>query len=58
MTFREFQPLGSATKNELTEGSPLASRDTVRRALAIWEKRGVQSRREGRASGYYLPDHT
>lgn len=54
--YREFQRLGSATKDELTEVGPFASRDTVRRAIAVWEKRGVQSRREGRSTRYYLPD--
>lgn len=55
--YREFQRLGSATKDELTEVGPFASRDTVRRALAVWEKHGVQSRREGRATRYYLTDN-
>ncbi|MEV4333337.1 hypothetical protein AB0K02_22795 [Streptomyces sp. NPDC049597] len=56
--YREFQRLGSAGENEFTEDGPFASRDTVRRALAVWEKRGVQSRREGRATRYYLPTTT
>lgn len=53
--YREFQRLGSATKEELTATGPFNSRDTVRRALEVWEQHGVLSRKEGRATRYYLP---
>jgi hypothetical protein len=55
--YREFLRLGSATKDELTQVGPFASRDTVRRALDTWTRHGIQGRKEGRATRYYLPDH-
>lgn len=55
--YQEFQRLGSATKDELTQVGPFASRDTVRRALETWTQHGVQGRKEGRATRYYLPNH-
>ncbi|MFE9461696.1 FtsK/SpoIIIE domain-containing protein [Streptomyces californicus] len=54
--YRTFQRLGNATKDELTHAGPFASRDTVRRALETWTRHGIQGRREGRATRYYLPD--
>lgn len=56
--YREFLRLGSATKDELTATGPFASRDTVRRALDTWTRHGIQERKEGRATRYYLPTHT
>lgn len=53
--YREFQRLGAATKDELTQVGPFASRDTVRRALDTWIRHGIQERKEGRATRYYLP---
>lgn len=47
---------GSATKEELTEAGPFASRDTARRALDAWLAHGVQVRKAGRAERFYLPD--
>jgi hypothetical protein len=47
---------GSATKEELTDAGPFASRDTVRRALDVWLTRGVLVRKAGRAEQFYLPD--
>jgi hypothetical protein len=54
--YREFSRLGSATKDELVQAGPFGSRDTVRRALDTWARHGVQERREGRATRYYLPE--
>jgi len=47
---------GSATKEELTEAGPFASRDTARRALDAWLEHGVQVRKAGRAEQFFLPD--
>lgn len=47
---------GSATKEELTEAGPFASRDTARRALDAWLEHGVQVRKAGRAEKFYLPN--
>lgn len=53
--YRAFLRLGDATKDELTATGPFNSRDTVRRALETWSVHGVQSRRDGRSTRYYLP---
>lgn len=54
--YRLFLDLQPVTKEELTAAGPFASRDTVRRALDSWVQHGVQSRKEGRAERFYLPD--
>lgn len=51
----EFQRLGSATKQELVDLGVVSSRDTVRRALAVWERHGVRHRQDGLARRYYVP---
>lgn len=53
--YRVFREMGSATKDELRERGGYSSRDTVRRALDVWAQHGVQSRREGRSTRFYLP---
>jgi hypothetical protein len=55
--YRAFLRLRDATKDELTATGPFNSRDTVRRALETWAAHGVQSRRDGRSTRYYLPDN-
>lgn len=50
-----FEEMGSATKAELQQAGPFASRDTVRRALEVWSAHGVLHRREGLSTRYYLP---
>ncbi|MCX4750923.1 hypothetical protein OG455_41315 [Kitasatospora sp. NBC_01287] len=47
---------GYATKDDLVDGGPFNSRDTVRRATEEWLTRGVQVRKAGRAEQFYLPD--
>lgn len=47
---------GSATKEQLTDAGPFASRDTVRRALDVWAQHGVLVRKAGRAEQFYLPN--
>jgi hypothetical protein len=54
--YREFQQLGSATKKELQKVGPFSSRDTVGRAIEVWQQHGVQARKEGRAERFYLPE--
>lgn len=54
--YRVFLRLGSATKNELVDAGPYASRDTARHALAAWAQHGIEARKEGRATRYHLPD--
>ncbi|MEV6836786.1 FtsK/SpoIIIE domain-containing protein [Streptomyces sp. NPDC051133] len=54
--YRVFAGLGSATKDELRAAGNYSSRDTVRRALEVWEGHGVRSRRDGRSTRFYLPD--
>lgn len=54
--YRAFEQLGSATKKELQRSGPFASRDTVGRAVEVWVRHGVQSRKEGRAERFFLPD--
>lgn len=56
--YRVFQRLGDATKDELADAGPYESRDTVRRALDVWTRHGVQCRPDGRATRYYLPEDT
>lgn len=46
---------GFATKDDLVESGPFASRDTVRRALDAWLDRGVLVRKQGRAEQFHLP---
>lgn len=53
--WREFERRGSATKQELVDLGVVSSRDTVRRALAVWERHGVRHRKDGLARRYYLP---
>lgn len=53
--WREFERMGSATKAELVDLGVVSSRDTVRRALAVWERHGVRHRQDGMARRYYLP---
>lgn len=50
-----FEQMGSATKAELQDAGPFASRDTVRRALQVWTSHGVLHRRDGLSTRYYLP---
>jgi hypothetical protein len=45
---------GGATKKELAEACGI-SRDTAMRAIDEWTKHGVQERRDGRSTRYYLP---
>lgn len=47
---------GHATKDDLVEHGPFASRDTVRRALDAWVEHGVQVRKAGRTEQFHLPD--
>jgi hypothetical protein len=56
--YRVFAGMGAATKDELTAAGPYGSRDTVRRALDAWTAHGVQARREGRTTRYYLPEQS
>jgi hypothetical protein len=49
---------GFATKDELVDGGPFNSRDTVRRAVEAWLTRGVLVRKAGRAEQFYLPETT
>lgn len=54
--YRVFLDLGEATKKELQKQGPFSSRDTVGRAIEVWQRHGVHSRKEGRAERFYLPD--
>jgi hypothetical protein len=54
--YRVFVGMGSATKDELREAGTYNSRDTVSRALRVWSRHGVQSRRDGRSTRFYLLD--
>jgi hypothetical protein len=47
---------GAATKDDLVENGPFASRDTARRAMDVWVQRGVLVRKAGRTEQFYLPD--
>lgn len=53
--YRTFQEMGSATKKELAAECQI-SRDTAMRAIEAWLKHGVQQKRDGRSTRYYLPD--
>lgn len=46
---------GFATKEQLTDAGPFASRDTVRRAMEVWLRHDVRVRKAGRAEQFHLP---
>lgn len=52
--YRVFAEMGNATKKELS-GACQVSRDTCMRALEHWTQHGVQGRKDGRSTRYYLP---
>ncbi|MFI5473186.1 FtsK/SpoIIIE domain-containing protein [Streptomyces cacaoi] len=53
--YRAFTGLGGgATKKELAAACGI-SRDTAMRAIEEWTRHGVQERRDGRSTRYYLP---
>jgi hypothetical protein len=47
---------GHATKDDLVERGPFESRDTVRRALEVWQRHGVQVRKSSRTEQFHLPE--
>lgn len=54
--YRVFTGLGGgATKKELAAACQI-SRDTAMRAIEEWVRHGVQERRDGRSTRYFLPD--
>lgn len=54
--YRVFAGLGGgATKKELAAACQI-SRDTAMRAIEEWTRHGVQERRDGRSTRYYLPE--
>lgn len=56
--YRTFAGLGGgATKKELAQACRV-SRDTAMRAIEEWTRHGVQERRDGRSTRYYLPEET
>ncbi|MFF6781418.1 FtsK/SpoIIIE domain-containing protein [Streptomyces sp. NPDC012510] len=56
--YRVFASLdGGATKKELAQACGI-SRDTAMRAIEEWTRHGVQQRRDGRSTRYYLPGAT
>ncbi|MGK9463942.1 FtsK/SpoIIIE domain-containing protein [Streptomyces sp. G6] len=56
--YRVFAAMGGgATKKELAQACSV-SRDTAMRAIEEWTRHGVQQRRDGRATRYYLSKET
>lgn len=56
--YRVFADMeGGATKKELAQACGI-SRDTAMRAIEEWTRHGVQERRDGRSTRYYLPGAT
>jgi hypothetical protein len=56
--YRVFESLpDGATKKELAQECNI-SRDTAMRAIEVWTRHGVLSRRDGRSTRYYLPKDT
>lgn len=53
--YRVFEDMpNGATKKELAQACNI-SRDTAMRAIEVWTRHGVQERRDGRSTRYYLP---